>query len=428
MKTNVKDYAERFVQAVFAVLEEIMGKKRQEEIMDMFNLYVMARGYPKNITWEDISAFLGFLYDKFPDKKKQIDSFRMNVNRANETRAAGYFFTEDSYYTIKGIIENVKKYLSNFKGWEDDVCTYVQEAYDKDYFYYRFTTRVYDPDFEDYFDKCSIEFNKNAFFKDEKKILLDALTKKDYSGIRSSVKKELQEEVFKKLWDMLPEDFFAIDDLTIKGDGKDEAKKATVTPKGSVWSLIVQDIAKVLERNGSYLNHPACKNPDMIEDSIDNMRDFIGEVNNAIQCSFNTFWVSTCILKILMRAKNKYEKRAWHLFVNNGILTILDNNQACQLLYNGVKLIVDCLKDDLCCVKLEHYPLDGAVKFCVYPTTTEIDNNEDVKEFFWDGFLPRNFSNHVQYLFDNFRPLIKESKKEYFLKNWTDLFPNTEIN
>lgn len=428
METSNKDYIESIMRAFCRFWDLHLGWRKKKEAKEAIVEFLPLPN-PEGSIEEELSRFFSFLYDKFPDNKKELDRFRMEVNRTKEAREAGHFFTEDSYYTIKGIIENVKEYLSNFKGWEDGVCTYAEEAYDKDYFYFRFTTRVPHFEFGDYFDQCSIEFNKNAFFKDEKKILLDALTKKGVSGIRGSVKKELQEEVVKKLFDMLPEDYFTMDDLLVKAVEADETKEPTATPLDIVWGLIVQDIATVLEKYGAKLNHPACKKPAMIGESIDNMRDFLYDVNKAVQSSFNTFWTSTRILKILMRAKNEYGKRGWHPIVNNhGVLTMLDNNRACQLLYTGVKLIVDCLKDDICCVKVEHYPLGGALEFYVYPTTTKIDNNEDVKEFFWNISPPRDFSNNVQYLFNTFRPLIKEDKKDYFLKKWIDLFPGTEIN
>lgn len=424
METNIKNYIDKFMQAFSAVAEELIGKEKATEALREAELYAKTHDYSKDITAEDVSIVVNFLYDKLPDslafKKKHIDNFRMDVNCATEVREAGVFFTEDSYYTVDGIIENVKEYLNNFKDWMQGVGTTAQEVhYGKEH---KFTFRAWRRPRPVDLEYCELNIDEKFFFKKNKKSMLLALR----NLLLGFVKGESREKFRKALLDMLPEDFFTMDGLLINDVEIVETKEPTATPKDSVWSLVVQDTVKALESYGSSLNHPARKNPDMIGENIENMRDFLYDVNKAVQRSFNSFLVRTQILKALMTAKDEYRKRAWYPFTNHGVLTMLDNKQAGELLFKGAKLIIDCLKDDICCFKIEYYPRGGALEFRVYPTKK--DEEENVREFFWDCFLPRDFSERVQTMFDTYRPLINESKKDYFLKKWIDLFPNTEVN
>lgn len=419
MKTNIKNYVDKFMQAASSVLEELMGKERARKVIAAHQ----GRIYPKDITGEDISAFLNFLYSKFPDKKKQIDSFRMNVNRANETRAAGYFFTEDNCYTVEGIIENLKEYLTNFKDWKDKVGTHVQEVRHGKAHRFFFSAFIEGGGGRGvYYD---LDINEKFFFKNNKKSILLALACDVDKNLVGYVKEEAREKFRKALLDMLPEGFFVIDDLTIKSLGKDETKEASVTPK-TLWSIMVREIEKHLKEYGEGLNHPACKNPDMIGENFDNMKDFIKEVNNATRHSCDKRLTKLLILEILKLGYKEYEKRSWHLFVEDDCFAIVNDKKPSELLFNGVKLIINCLKHDLSCVKLKYYPNQSGIEFSTHPSTDS--HRKDLQKFVYHPFAPHGFLDSAQVLVNRFYPLIDESKKDYFLKNWTRLFPNTEIN
>lgn len=338
METNIETPASKTVKTIFQFLKVVL-EEEAEYVKTAYEKFIAHSTNPSDFTWESIGEFFIYLHDKFPSKEEEITNFRRLINRAERTRKAGFFFTKDNYFTIKGIIENFKNYFNFFTGWDDKVCTYTEESRGIDRYSFKFVTRVFNTNFCDYLTKCTIEFDEESFFKHKKKALLLALTRSDNFGIRASVKKERREKVLEKLLSMLPEDFFEIEDLLIK-----DVEESTAEPcvkKLSIGELMANEIADIFKQHNFIFTWD-----EDITESKEKMSKFLAIVNSFLYDTNVDDGVLSDIMIVLRKGKDIYAKNGWQIFVENNRIFIIDTDGICSNLYNAALLFMRYLSKD----------------------------------------------------------------------------------